>query len=125
MRADPPRHVAIGEQGPRDAFGGCFMIDRLMSRVRIQTKVIVLLLPFVISISAVGLTGFYASYVCPACGFESSQLVDAVAQATVLRQMQVPKLPCPECRAEMELGDYPERYLSIFRERPGGDEPHD
>ena len=32
-----------------------------MSRVRIQTKVIVLLLPFVISISAVGLTGLYAS----------------------------------------------------------------
>jgi methyl-accepting chemotaxis protein len=37
------------------------MIDRFMSRVRIQTKVIVLLLPFVISISAVGLTGLYAS----------------------------------------------------------------
>jgi len=37
------------------------MIDRLMSRVKIQTKVIVLLLPFVVSITAVGLTGLYAS----------------------------------------------------------------
>ncbi|MBX9456666.1 MAG: methyl-accepting chemotaxis protein [Rhizobium sp.] len=37
------------------------MIDRMMSRVKIQTKVIVLLLPFVISITAVGLTGLYAS----------------------------------------------------------------
>lgn len=75
----------------------------------------------------VKILSFYASYVCPACGFESSQLVDAVAQAKELRQMQVPQLPCPECRAAMELGDYPERYLSIFRERPepGGDEPHD
>lgn len=37
------------------------MIDRLMSRAKIQTKVIVLLLPFVVSITAVGLTGLYAS----------------------------------------------------------------
>ena len=37
------------------------MIDKFMSRVKIQTKVIVLLLPFVVSITAVGLTGLYAS----------------------------------------------------------------
>jgi methyl-accepting chemotaxis protein len=37
------------------------MIDKLMSQARIQTKVIVLLLPFVVSIGAVGLTGLYAS----------------------------------------------------------------
>ncbi len=37
------------------------MIDRFMSRVRIQTKVLVLVTPFVISITAVGLTGLYAS----------------------------------------------------------------
>jgi methyl-accepting chemotaxis protein len=37
------------------------LIDKLMSKFRIQTKVIVLILPFVLSISAVGLTGFYAS----------------------------------------------------------------
>ena len=32
-----------------------------MSRVKIQTKVVILLLPFVVSITAVGLTGLYAS----------------------------------------------------------------
>ncbi len=35
------------------------IIDRLMSRFRIQTKVVVLVLPFVASIMAVGLTGLY------------------------------------------------------------------
>jgi hypothetical protein len=65
--------------------------------------------------------------VCPSCGCESSQLVDAVAQAAMLRQMQVPQLSCPECRAAMELGDYPEHYLSIFgaRQGSGGDKPRD
>ncbi len=37
------------------------MIDKLMSRFKIQTKVIVLVAPFVLSISAVGATGLYAS----------------------------------------------------------------
>ncbi|MBP1862012.1 methyl-accepting chemotaxis protein [Rhizobium herbae] len=37
------------------------MIDKIMSRFKIQTKVVLLVLPFVISISAVGLTGLYAS----------------------------------------------------------------
>lgn len=36
-------------------------IDRLLSRFRIQTKVLIFILPFVASISAVGLTGLYAS----------------------------------------------------------------
>jgi methyl-accepting chemotaxis protein len=40
---------------------GTLMIDRLMSRIRIQTKVLVLVAPFVLSITAVGLTGLYAS----------------------------------------------------------------
>ncbi|MGZ2382120.1 methyl-accepting chemotaxis protein [Rhizobium leguminosarum] len=37
------------------------MVSGLMSRVRIQTKVLVLLAPFVFSLCAVGLTGYYAS----------------------------------------------------------------
>lgn len=37
------------------------LIDRLLSRFSIQTKVLIFILPFVISISAVGLTGLYAS----------------------------------------------------------------
>jgi methyl-accepting chemotaxis protein len=36
-------------------------VDRLLSRFRIQTKVLIFILPFVISISAVGFTGLYAS----------------------------------------------------------------
>jgi len=37
------------------------LIDRILSRFTIRTKVVLLVLPFVISISAVGLTGLYAS----------------------------------------------------------------
>src|SRR5262245_49658112 len=36
-------------------------IDRLLSRFRIQTKVLIFILPFVVSITAVGITGLYAS----------------------------------------------------------------
>ncbi|NKK04176.1 methyl-accepting chemotaxis protein, partial [Rhizobium leguminosarum bv. viciae] len=36
-------------------------IDKLLSRFNIRTKVLLFVLPFVISISAVGLTGFYAA----------------------------------------------------------------
>jgi methyl-accepting chemotaxis protein len=36
-------------------------IDKILSRFRIKTKVLIFVLPFVVSISAVGLTGLYAS----------------------------------------------------------------
>jgi methyl-accepting chemotaxis protein len=36
-------------------------IDRVLSRFRIQTKVLIFILPFVVSITAVGATGLYAS----------------------------------------------------------------
>ncbi len=36
-------------------------IDRVLARFKIQTKVVLFILPFVVSISAVGLTGLYAS----------------------------------------------------------------
>ncbi|MCM2472840.1 HAMP domain-containing protein [Rhizobium sp. CG5] len=36
-------------------------IDRILSRFRIQTKVLIFILPFVVSITAVGFTGLYAS----------------------------------------------------------------
>jgi hypothetical protein len=58
---------------------------------------------------------FHAPYVCPACGGEGAPLVDAVANASALRALQAPPVPCPECGAAMELGDFPERYLSMFR----------
>jgi hypothetical protein len=65
---------------------------------------------------AVTVTSFHAQYVCPACGGEHAPVVDAVANAQSLRAMAAPRLPCPECGAQMELGDFAERYLSIFRE---------
>jgi len=37
------------------------LIDRILARFKIQTKVLLFILPFVVSISAVGLTGLYAS----------------------------------------------------------------
>ncbi len=58
---------------------------------------------------------FHAQYVCPACGAEGAPLVDAVANAAALRQLQAPKLPCAECATPMDLADFPERYLSLFR----------
>lgn len=36
-------------------------IDRILARFKIQTKVLFFILPFVVSISAVGITGLYAS----------------------------------------------------------------
>lgn len=57
---------------------------------------------------------FHAQYVCGTCGAEAAPLVDAVAYADALRALKPPKLPCPECGAAMELGDFPERYLSVF-----------
>ncbi|MBB4065800.1 methyl-accepting chemotaxis protein [Gellertiella hungarica] len=37
------------------------LVDKILSRFKIKTKVLIFVLPFVISISAVGLTGLYAS----------------------------------------------------------------
>jgi anti-anti-sigma regulatory factor len=65
--------------------------------------------------SAVTVTSFHAPYACPGCGAEPRQLVDAVMHAARLRRCEAPPLPCPECGVEMELGDFPERYLSIFK----------
>lgn len=65
--------------------------------------------------SSATVRSFHAQYVCPACGAEDQPVVDAVVHAQALRAMQAPRLPCPECGAQMELGDFPERYLSIFK----------
>ena len=54
---------------------------------------------------AVTISSFHAQYVCPACGAEAAPLVDKALG---------PK-PCPECGAAMELADFPERYLTIFK----------
>jgi len=60
-------------------------------------------------------TSFHAQYACAACGFEAQLLIDAVAHRQALQMLAPPRAPCPECGAAMELADFPERYLSIFR----------
>lgn len=59
---------------------------------------------------AVTISSFHAQYVCPSCGAETQPLVEASGQLATM-----PALPCPECRSAMELGDFPERYLTIFK----------
>ena len=67
---------------------------------------------------SVQIVSFHASYLCPACGCEASLLVDAAAYAEAEHPQGLPMPRCPECQAAMELSDFPERYLSIFRD-PG------
>jgi len=63
----------------------------------------------------VRIASFHAQYVCAACGAESAPVVDVAAHAASLAKMVAPRLPCPECGAPMDLGDFPERYLLIFK----------
>jgi ribosomal protein S27AE len=67
------------------------------------------------SAKGVHIASFHAQYACGKCGAECAPLVDAVAYADLLQKMQAPRMPCPECGSAMELGDFPERYLTIFR----------
>ncbi len=64
---------------------------------------------------SVRIASFHAQYVCDRCGAESAPLVDAHAHAATIAAMRLPSLPCSECGAEMELADFPERYLTIFK----------
>lgn len=66
-------------------------------------------------LAGVHVDSFHAQYACNKCGAESAPLVDAVANRADLVKMRAPQLPCPECRTPMELADFPERYLTIFR----------
>jgi hypothetical protein len=54
---------------------------------------------------------FFAPYVCEGCGHEASMCVDAVANAAILKDQNVPEIACPECRKPMTLNDLPARYL--------------
>lgn len=59
-------------------------------------------------------TSFYAPYACDACGREETVLIDAVAKASELQALQAPAVTCPECGAQMEFNDFPERYFSFL-----------
>lgn len=65
--------------------------------------------------TAVSITSFHAQYVCPSCGAESAPVIEVAEHAATLAKMVAPKLPCPECKHPMDLGDFPERYLLIFK----------
>lgn len=59
-------------------------------------------------------TSFYAPYACDSCGREESLLVDAVANAAGLANLQPPPMTCPECGGQMAFNDFPERYFSFL-----------
>ncbi|MBX3157238.1 MAG: hypothetical protein KF773_14780 [Deltaproteobacteria bacterium] len=65
--------------------------------------------------TSVRVLSFHAQYVCNSCGAEAAPVVDAVEHAAGLARMQAPNMSCPECGTAMELGDFPERYLLMFR----------
>ncbi|HRC56802.1 MAG: hypothetical protein IPI49_33490 [Myxococcales bacterium] len=58
---------------------------------------------------------FHALYACEACGAESSPLIEVAPHRAELAAMRPPSVKCDECGGKMDLGDYPERYLSVFR----------
>jgi anti-anti-sigma regulatory factor len=84
-------------------------------RLERVADVLITQMNLIAELKGVTISSFHAQYVCPACGAESAPVVDAVANAPLLSQLKVPALPCPECGAAMELGDFPERYLMIFK----------
>jgi predicted RNA-binding Zn-ribbon protein involved in translation (DUF1610 family) len=90
--------------------------DRGPLTLEAVSEVLITQMNLISQFRGVRIRSFHASYLCPSCGHAARQLIDAEAQAATLRQMKVPAMPCPECSAAMELGDYPERYLSIFRD---------
>ena len=56
-----PVSAEAASTGERCEVWAKMFIDKILSRFNIRTKVLIFVLPFVISISAVGLTGLYAS----------------------------------------------------------------
>ena len=61
------------------------------------------------------ITSFHALYACEGCGAESTPLVEVEPHREQLIAMKAPSRKCDECGGKMELGDYPERYLSVFK----------
>jgi hypothetical protein len=94
--------------------------DRGPITLEAVSEVLITQMNLISQFRGVRITSFYASFACPSCGHQARQLIDAEAQAATLRKMQLPAVPCPECRAAMEPADYPERYTTIFRDAPSG-----
>lgn len=66
-------------------------------------------------LAGVRIASFHAQYACNKCGAEAAPVVDAIAHAAGLAKLQAPPLPCIECGSPMELADFPERYLTLFK----------
>jgi len=56
---------------------------------------------------------FYAPYVCDGCGLEEEKLIEIPPQGGTAT---LPGFSCPQCNADMEFDDLPERYLSFLAE---------
>ncbi len=65
--------------------------------------------------TSVRIASFHAQYVCSGCGAESAPVIQVAEHAATLAKMVAPRLPCPECNHPMDLADFPERYLLIFK----------
>jgi len=89
--------------------GGTIVLERVADVLMTQMNLVADLA------AGAEIRSFHAQYLCPACGAEHAPLVDAIAHRDALKTMQAPRVPCPECGAQMDLGDFPERYLSIFK----------
>jgi hypothetical protein len=61
------------------------------------------------------IASFHALYACEACGAEATPLIEVEPHRAALVAMKAPSMKCGECGGKMDLGDYPERYLSVFR----------
>jgi len=59
-------------------------------------------------------TSFFAPYACDGCGREEAVLLEVAAHAGALAAQQAPTIPCPECGAQLEFNDFPERYFSFL-----------
>jgi hypothetical protein len=94
--------------------------DRGPITLEAVSEVLITQMNLISQFRGVRITSFHASFACPSCGHQATQLIDAEAQVATLRRMQLPAVPCPECGAVMELADYPERYTTIFRDAPSG-----
>ena len=65
--------------------------------------------------SSVTVTSFHAHYACARCGAEDTPLLQVAPNRDLFAAQKAPQLPCPECQAPMDLADFPERYLTVFK----------
>ena len=54
-----------------------------------------------------------APYVCPACGAESGELIDVLAERANLMNGSLPEKDCTRCGAKLEFDETPESYFSF------------